>query len=199
MKIHEMEQRSDEWFSVRLGKFTGTDFATVANGKKPTKKTLELKKAAEIITKTYAESTFKNFHMERGVELEEEARMAFELEIGVDVREVGFVEMNEFIGISPDGLIGDYAGLELKCKDAHTHLKCLLEGDKAYKWQIQGALFVTGRNVWYFASYNPSYALKDRLYVKVHKPDKECFEMLEKGLSESVANVQGLIEKYKGR
>lgn len=199
MKVHKMMQRSDEWFDIRRGKFTGSDFPTVANGKKATKKTLELKKAAEIITGTYAESTYRNFHMERGVELEDDARLAFELEIGAGIDEVGFIEMNKYTGVSPDGLIGDYAGVELKCKDAHTHLKCLLEGDRAYKWQIQGSLFVTGRNIWYFASYNPTFSIHDRLYIKEHEPDMKCFEMLENGLSESIANVEILINEFKNK
>lgn len=199
MKIHDMPQRSDDWFQVKLGKFSATDFATVANGKSQTKRNLELKKAAEIITGHYDAKTYRNFHMDRGVEFEDEARMAFELETGLSVDEVGFVEMDEFTGVSPDGLIGDHAGIEIKCKDTHTHLSCLLSGDNAYKWQIQGSLYVTGRNVWYFASYSPFFDINDRLYIKEHKPDMECFETLESGLSDSISNVQALIDNFKNR
>jgi len=198
MIIHEdLVQLSDEWFDLKKGKFSGTDFTTVANGKPATRKTLCYKKAAEIITGEYAESTFRNFNMDRGIEMEEEARMAFDLEVGVETREVGFIELSQYAGVSPDGLIGDYAGLELKCKDAHTHLECLLKGDNKYKWQIQGALFVSGRSIWYFASYNPSFPVGQKLYIKEHLPDPEAFEMLAKGLDESVANVQIILEQYK--
>lgn len=193
MIIHEMEQRSDEWFKIRMGKFTGTDFATVANGKKATKETLVYKKASEIVTGHRQENGYTNYNMERGVELEDEARFAFELETGLTVRQVGFLELDKFTGVSPDGLIGDNAGIEIKCKEDHTHLKCLLNGDNTYKWQIQGALYVSGREKWFFVSYNANFSTDKRLYIKEYYPDEKCFDMLRVGLIEMTTEVQNVL------
>jgi hypothetical protein len=197
MILHtDIIQRSEEWFKIKLGKFSATDFQTVANGKKPTIENLIYKKAAEIITGHYQENDFTNRHIERGVELEEEARVAFEMETGLSVLEVGFIELNEFVGVSPDGIIGDNAGLELKCKDDHTHLKCLLNGDNSYKWQIQGSLYVSGRESWFFASYNQFFPSNKRIYIKEHKPDKECFDKLESGLDFCITRLKETLKAY---
>ena len=64
MNLHYMEQRSDEWFKIKLGKFSATDFNTIANGKPATIETLCYKKAAELITGVRADSDnkYSNFH-----------------------------------------------------------------------------------------------------------------------------------------
>jgi len=70
MKIYEdIIQRTDEWFQLKLGKFSGTDFATVANGRKDTIETLCYKKAAEIITGQRATTKYTSSDMERGMSL----------------------------------------------------------------------------------------------------------------------------------
>jgi len=192
--IHEnIIQRSDEWFQIRLGKFTGTDFATVANGRKDTRKKLIYKKAAEIMTGKPCERDFNNFQMDRGRELEDEARMAFELETGLEVREVGFIELDQYTGVSPDGLIGEKSGIEIKCKDTHTHIECLTEGDNSYKWQIQGGLYVSGRKSWFFVSYNKDFSMNKRLYIKEHTPDEKSFEMLRDGLAEMTTELKKVL------
>ncbi|MBT4644089.1 MAG: YqaJ-like viral recombinase [Deltaproteobacteria bacterium] len=188
-------QRTDQWFLLRMGKFTGTDFQTIANGRAATKETLIYKKAAEILTGHRNENGFFNEQMERGVETEEEARQVFEFETGLTVKECGFVEKDQYSGISPDGLIGDDAGIEIKCKDDHTHLKCLLSGDNSYKWQLQGSLYVTGRKKWYFVSYNRFFPPEKMLYVEEVYPDEESFEKIRIGLREAIQQLETILKK----
>jgi len=198
MKIYEdIEQRTPEWFKLKLGKFSGTDFATVANGRKDTIETLCYKKASEIITGQRATTKYTSSDMERGNELEADARAMFELETGLKVQEVGFVELNEYCGVSPDGLIiGKKQGVEFKCKDYHTHLKFLLEGDNSYKWQLQGSLYVTKYDLWHFGSYNPNFPIDDRLKMVEIYPDKEAFEKLDEGLDRCIDRVKEILEQY---
>jgi len=121
----------------------------------------------------------------------------FELETGLKVQEVGFVELNEYCGVSPDGLIiGKKQGVEFKCKDYHTHLKFLLEGDNSYKWQLQGSLYVTKYDLWYFGSYNPNFPIDDRLKMVEIYPDKKSFEMLEEGLDRCIDRVKDILDQY---
>ena len=148
MIIHEMKQRSDEWFAIRTGRITSTSFSAMANQNKAPIENLCLQTAAEKLTGVSCESGFTNAVMDNGAETEALARAAYETTQMVHVVEVGFISLDEDIGCSPDGLVGDAGGLELKCPMPHTHLGYLLAPQKLvakYKWQVQGFLFVTGR------------------------------------------------------
>ena len=150
MQIHNFEQGSEEWLAIRLGKFTASDFHTLL-GNSEAKKTILFKKAAERITGVSADGDkFSSVHTERGHELEDVARMAYELETGNEVNQVGFITSGEFIGCSPDGLVGDDGGVEIKCKDNHTHLKAVLNNyiEPAHRTQCQFNMMVTERKWW---------------------------------------------------
>lgn len=187
MRIHNCQQRSDEWFALRCGRITASQFATMANGTKAGVEKLCWKIATERHTGVPCESGYVNAAMERGMELESEARMAFEADRLVVVDEVGFVEMDDLIGCSPDGLIGDDAGLELKCPEMPTHYQYLREGRKGWRgnywWQVQGSLWVTGRKRWYFVSYHPDFPETERLYVDTVEPAADAFAKLHIGMA----------------
>lgn len=200
MIIHEMEQQTEDWFNIRLGKFTGTDLTTIANGQAKTKEKLYIKKAAERITGQRTTKDYSNANMERGNELEHEARSLFELETGLEVSQVGFCEdESHWFGISPDGLIGEDSGLEIKCKDIHTHAECFLKPDnwKQYKWQIQGGMFVTGATSWYFVSYNPHFPRNKRLYIEKVERDEKLINQIGEGLLEAMKQTEIIIERIR--
>lgn len=200
MIIHTMEQQTEEWFNIRIGKFTGTSFKTVANGKAATQEKLCIKKAAEIITGQRTTDSYKNAHMERGNELEPYARTLFELETGLEVREVGFCEdESNWFGVSPDGLIGTNSGAEFKCKDIHTHAELFLKKDnwKEYKWQIQGAMMVTGAESWFYVSYNPWFPQNKKLYIEEVKRDNDLIDQLGAGLLKAMQRTEIIIELIK--
>lgn len=194
MKVYDLvEQGTPEWLAIRSGKFTASeDFQQLATGDKDIVDKLIRKKAAERITGQCVLSTFSNAHMERGKLLEQEAIELFEASEGVAVRRVGFVEASDWAGASPDGLVGESAGIEIKCKDIHTHLACFMEGyDKAYKWQIQGNLWITEREFWYFVSYNPHYAPFDKhLYIEKIPRDESAIAQIKAGVERGAAAVQ---------
>ena len=184
MIIHEMPQRSDEWHAVRRGKVTATSFPTMANGRKATIETLCMKTATERITGAAEENGFVSEAMMAGIELEAKAREAYEDLKWAPVQEVGFLELDEYVGASPDGLVGDAGGVEIKCPQQHTHTRYWLSKDKAWgehKWQIQGALWITGREWWDFISYCPVFPVGKRLLVVRVLPDKDCFAKLTAG------------------
>jgi len=200
MKTHTMPQRSEEWFAVRLGKITGTSFKTMANGRDGTIETLCLKTAAERITGVLSDGGYTNEAMENGCALEDQARQCYETTAFQFVQEVGFLELDEFVGVSPDGLVGDDGGVEIKCPQAHTHLTYLLASGKAwraYRWQIQGALWVTGRQWWDFVSYCPDYPVKRELLIERVEPDKEAFEKLEKGAAHCRERIAAIVKGFE--
>ena len=197
--IHTMPQRSDEWFAVRLGKITGTSFGTMANGKKPTIETLCLKTAAERLTGVSSDNGFSNAAMENGTETEELARQAYETTDFSVVQAVGFLELDEYIGVSPDGLVGDDGGLELKCPMPHTHLQYLTQKSphKAYRWQVQGALWVTGRKWWDFVSFCELFPPDKQLVIERVEPDMDCFARLEAGAEHCRNRIREIMEGLK--
>jgi hypothetical protein len=101
-------------------------------------------------------ATLNTFDMDQGQVLEEEALPFFELVSGLSLRRVGFITNDDgTYGCSPDGLLDDGSGIEIKCPAVHTHTKYLLNGDlpPEYGPQVHGAMFVTGAQSWRFLSY----------------------------------------------
>lgn len=158
MIFHDVQQNSDEWFVLRLGKATASRFGCfMANDGKAfgdPAKDYALQLALELATGKKAEFSFTNEHTERGHEQEPIARMLYEEENFVTVTNGGFFDWIEY-GDSPDGLVGDEGILEIKSVVAKTHYATLRRGsfDPVYKWQLIGHLDCTGRNWVDFASY----------------------------------------------
>lgn len=151
MLWHDVEQNTDEWQALRLGKATASKFGCfMANDGKafgdPAKQ-YALQIALERLTGTKSEFSFKNDHMDRGHEQEPIARMLYEDERFVDVEGGGFFDCGEY-GDSPDGLVGSDGVVEIKSVIATTHYATLRRNsfDPAYRWQLIGHLDCTGRN-----------------------------------------------------
>lgn len=162
MKTIECQQRSKEWWDCRRGVPTASQF-----GKIMTPKTMKASASQEsyinrLIAEKYAnvwpqENVYVSQSMQNGIDGEDEARSWYSFDQDVDVQQVGFVlsDCGRF-GCSPDGLIGDDGGLEIKVPDLETHAGYLLTGElpDEYKCQVHGSLIVTGRKWWDFLSYS---------------------------------------------
>ena len=171
MKIIDCEQGSPEWFSARAGIPTASEFHTVmakgkGGGESLTRKTYLLKLAGEIITGEPMES-FTNAHMERGKAMEDEARDLYSFMTDSDPLRVGFVT-NGRAGASPDSLIGDRGGLEIKTKLPHLLIDLLLKGEMPpeHKAQVQGCMWIAEREWWDFAAYWPKLPLFTKRIIR---------------------------------
>lgn len=158
MIFHDVEQNSDDWYALRLGKATASNFACFMahEGKSfgdPAQR-YALQLALEIETGRRAEYGFKNEDMERGHGQEPVARMLYEEEHFVDVSNGGFFCWGRY-GDSPDGLVGTDGVVEIKSVIAPTHYATLKRGsfDPSYRWQLVGHLDCTGRQWVDFVSY----------------------------------------------
>jgi hypothetical protein len=199
MKIHTMPQRSPEWYAVRAGKITATSFDTMAAGKPASIETLCLRVAAEKVTGKSEENGYTNQAMLDGVAREDIARQSYESTAFVVVTQVGFLEANADIGVSPDGLVDDCGGCEIKCPKASTHLYYWTRFGRAwmdYRWQVQGALYVSGRKWWDFVSYHPDFPPEKQLLVERVLPDPEAFEKLAKGEAYCRERIAALVEAF---
>ncbi len=154
--IHTMEQGSDEWFAAKLGKVSTSVFSiATAGGSGKTRQDLLDDLIEERITRK-PKVGISTPDMLRGRELEPYARADYEVFNDCKVEQIGFLEYTEYIGSSPDGLIGPKRGLEIKCPRPKTHIK-YIKGklSKANIYQVQGSLWLFDRDEWDFVSYCP--------------------------------------------
>lgn len=163
MRVLDVAQGSREWLQARLGIPTASQADRILTPArlKPSSSavTYRLQLLAEWVLGYPIEWTESSAFMERGTELEAEARAAYEVEMGVDVEEVGLclAPGGMFAG-SPDGLVGSDGGLEIKCPAVHTHIGYLLEPESlaaTYRGQVQALLWLTDREWWDLWAYHP--------------------------------------------
>lgn len=201
--IHTMEQGSDEWFAVRLGKVTASNFSQIlAGGQGKSRITYMKMKAYERIHNLPFPKKFKgNASMDHGNETEEEARDLFAAIKDIEIKQVGFVEYSKDTGCSPDGLIGDDGLIEIKCPDTLTHMD-YIEGKtlpKAYRDQIQGQLWIMDRQWCWFVSYDaryPSEPLHWRMIVRDEKSIAELQIELGKFIEELEHRIVTLTKNH---
>tara|TARA_R110002033_G_scaffold42918_2_gene84213 strand:+ start:1220 stop:1849 length:630 start_codon:yes stop_codon:yes gene_type:complete len=186
--IETCEQGSEEWLKMRLGKVTASRMSDVmskgrGNAPSKTSESYMIELIAEIIT-GQSKPFFENDAMRWGTETEPQARAMYEVNNDfVSVREVAFIEHSEFIGVSPDGLIGDTGLLEIKCPNTTTQLKRALSDDYSadYKAQIQMQLWVSGREWCDFLSFDPRLeCAAGYLQQRVYRDEDYITEMKEK-------------------
>lgn len=199
MIIHEMEQRSEEWHAIRKGKMTASEATTIAVNGKGLETYIHKIVVSKITGKE--QGSFKgNIHTERGNELEPEARIAYEIARDVTIKQVGFIEMDEYVGCSPDGLVDDDGGFEAKCPDDLKYFKLLIgetKPDESYIWQCQMSLLITGRKWWDLVHYNPSFdqsMIITRIYPEVFRQEK-----LIMGIAKGKTLINKLTQKYEQR
>jgi putative phage-type endonuclease len=157
MIIHDMIQGAPEWFEIRRGKFTASEFGDLFMGK-TTKgyNSLINRVVYERMTGEIAES-FSNGWTERGTALEPEAREAYELQTFNKVHQIGFMELDEWVGCSTDGLIGESGIVSIKCPKYSTLIDYHLSGKipVEYLWQIYGELWISKREWCDFYVWHP--------------------------------------------
>lgn len=207
------DQRSDEWFTERAGKITGSMMHVVmlerdrepfksgprkGQPKPPPKALTDYahQLAAERLTGK-PRRQIKAAALQWGQDVEPAAVGAYQAETGSIVTLCGFVQhpTHDFIGASPDFLVDDDGGGEVKSPEStEVHLATLLEGlPPEHLEQIQGGLWVTGRQWWDFVSYHPDFPAGLRLYVQRIVRDEAFITRLEAACLQLEADVQDVL------
>lgn len=170
LKYFDVEQNTDEWFSMRAGRITSSKLGVVmanygkAFGEPAKKYAVDI--AVEMITGVPVGGGYQNEHMQRGHEQEPIARQEYELMTFCDVSNGGFF-CNDTIGCSPDGLVNSGGVIEIKSVIPSVFYANLKRQtiDPAYKWQCYGNLLFTGREWLDFICYCADFPEDKRLYV----------------------------------
>lgn len=197
MRVNNHEQGSAEWLESRLGRPTASNFGKLITptGKPSSSADGYINELiAQKITGEIPEF-FKSEAMQRGNDLEPSAKALYEFTHDVEVVEVGLCLHDTLdCGASPDGLIGDDGGIEIKCPLPHTHVGYLKDGKVPTKYipQIQGCLWITNREWWDFMSYHPS---MEDLIVRVYR-DEAYITKLADAVMSAVEIIETESEKW---
>ena len=195
MQIYNCEQGSFEWHELRSGRFTATDAVELHTNKKGLE-TLALEKATYRITRVPPEF-FETPAMARGKELEPQARAAYKQVTGQEVQEVGFCVKDDYVGCSPDGLVGDSGLIEIKCKTGPHHLFAVINNwvDPKHFAQMQFQMLVTGRKWCDYVLYNPDFF--EPIYIQTVKADAKYQAELIEGIKRGVGLIAFYEDKFK--
>jgi hypothetical protein len=173
VEIFDFDQGSEDWIKARLGIPTTSEFKSIlAKGEGKMRRTYMMKLLGERFTGEPADN-FSNGHMERGKEMEDEARRCYAFMQDQEPARVGFIR-NGDIGCSPDSLIGEDGMVEIKTKLPHLQLEAIFADrlPPEHKAQVQGQLWVAEREWCEFVSYWPRLPLfvkrvyRDEDYIK---------------------------------
>jgi len=197
MKHHLIDQNSEEWMALRLGKFTASTFADLFMAKTTAGyKNAIIKVAFEIVTGE-SEESYSNKWMQRGHEKEPFAVENYELYSFNETEPAGFYEFDEFTGASPDRkLVESNGGLEIKCPSFQIYNEYLETSKlpKNYFWQVHGQLLCTG---WDFIDYMPFSSPKLRqILIRVER-DEAILNQLKEQLAVCIEEVKILVNRIK--
>lgn len=158
LEICEAEQGSPEWFEFRRGIPSASKLQCLLaeSADRKGRKTYMYDLAGEVLSGKCTES-FSNSHMERGHEVEPEALNWYAFATDAELIRVGCIR-SPFLGacVSPDSLVGNDGGVEIKSRLPRLQLELLESGKfpNVHKAQVQGAMWITGRPWWDFCSYS---------------------------------------------
>lgn len=198
MIVHrDLEQGSDAWRKARLGVVTGSAIDGVLTPGKllPSKSTGYLNQlVAETLIGQPCDDFDGSAWTERGTLMEDEARRWYAFDRDVEIDRVGFITTDDGrVGCSPDGLVGEDGGIEIKCPSLKTFVGYATDHDAlrdAYVGQTQVFLFVTGRKWIDLVAYNPAF---NPVVVRV-TPDAKYQAALADVLPKFVARIDAAVE-----
>jgi putative phage-type endonuclease len=201
MRVINAEQGTEAWLKSRIGVPSGSNYAKIMSkgkGSEPsvTRASFVADIANEILTGERDEFPV-NDAMKWGVLYEPEARSAYESRFGVLVTETGFC-MHDTLntGVSPDGIVSATKLLEIKCPQKKTHSEYMKRSDMppAYKWQVQGQMWIMEKESCDFVSYHPNFPENAKLIVRPTMRDDKAIKELEAEIRRFLDDVQAEVE-----
>lgn len=197
LQFIDCDQNSDEWYQARLGIPTASAFKDIlAKGEGKMRKAYMMKLAGELITGEPASGQHKSADMERGHEMEAEARDAYTFATGAELIQVGFVTDGK-VGCSPDRLIGDDGGLEIKTAFPHILAEHLL-ADRVppeHIAQVQGSMWITDRKWWDVCIYWP----RMPVFIKRVERDDGYIANLAGAVTQFRAELEEVVARLRSR
>jgi putative phage-type endonuclease len=206
-RIAAIQQGTEEWHQLRLGKVTASRVADILaktkSGASASRGNYLIELALQRVTKTIEES-YSNSAMEWGVATEPQARVAYEVSTGNFVDQIAFVNHPtiEGFGCSPDGLVGEGL-IEIKCPNSATHWSYIKANEPPQKYiiQMQAQMSVTGAKWCDFVSFDPRMPERSQLLIIRVNRDNEFIAEMENDIKQFLSEVEAevnLMEKRNG-
>lgn len=202
MKIIDCIQGTPEWHQARAGIPTASEFKKVLRERGKTKGSESVERlnlirrlAGERITGDPATS-YSNAYMERGKEMEPQARDDYAFINDVTPEIVGFVTLDDgSAGASPDSFIGADGMLEVKTAEPHILLGHMERGEvpAEHRAQIQGGLWVCERDWLDLIIYWPK---MKPFIVRAHR-DEAYIRDLASAVAAFNEEVAAVVERYQ--
>lgn len=206
MNGEHIEQGSDEWKAARVGRVTASRISDVmAQGRggapSATRRNYMTEIVLERLTGRSAERNFKSAAMDQGTEREEQARAVYTLTTGRHAEACGIFDHPRIAmaAASPDGIIGEDGGLEIKCPIPATHLETLTGGciDGGYMKQMQWGMACTGRAWWDFVSFNPDFPEEMQIHITRVPRDPMMIVQIETAVSTFLGEVDSTVSRLR--
>ncbi len=202
-----VEQGTDAWRLARSGCVTASRLsdvlAKIKSGEAAGRANYRAQLVAERLTGLPSDDIFESAAMRRGTECEPAARRAYEAAKDVLVDKVGFVAHPTIKGAggSPDGLVGEDAGVEIKCPNTATHIDTMIRDEVPAKYvpQMQWLMACTGRKTWDFVSYDDRLPDDLALFIKALPRDDSFIQAAEREVERFLAEVDETVTKLRAR
>lgn len=203
-ELNDFAQGSPEWLKARASLPTCSRFGEILTPVELRASTSAKRYRSLLLAEWYMgmplDEAFASAYMDRGTELEPSAVAWYEFSNDVETRKVGLCLSDDGrIAGSPDRLVGEDGGLEIKCPGIAAHAFYMAEDGvplvKEHRSQVQGLLWLTGRAWWDLCSWSP---VLPSVVVRV-KPDAEYQKAIGPAMEEFLEGYEGLKRKYAER
>jgi YqaJ-like recombinase protein len=193
MKIHDCAQYSSEWWALRMGRPTASCFDKIVQSDGSPSKSMKkyaTRLANELLAGEKLDAWAGNESTRRGMFLEDDARREYSVVYDVDCKQVGFITDDaETYGCSPDFLVGEDGGGQIKCINGDDHSAAILryqtKGDfePGYIQQCQGEMLVTERKWWDLIFWHPALPM---LVIRLER-DELFLDKLRDGIEKTIS------------
>ena len=206
IQLHnDIEQGSEEWLKLRLGKITASCFYKLLGTKAAREKYL-YDRANEKVTGCKSDGAeYVNVHIQRGWDNEAIARNEYIVSEFTAVDEVGLVQLNDYIACSPDGLVCADGMIAIKSPDSNNYFRQVVEISqkgveaisKEHRWQMQFNLFVCSRKWCDYVLYNDKHATKGNgLFIFRVDYDSEMQKLITETIEECIPMIKEYVNQY---
>jgi putative phage-type endonuclease len=205
-RIEAVQQGSEAWHQLRMGKVTASRVADLLaktkTGPSASRGNYLIELALQRVTKTIEES-YTNAAMEWGTQTEPQARVAYEVKTGNFVDQVAFIDHPTIAGFgcSPDGIVATDGLIEIKCPNSATHWSYIKANEPPNKYfiQMQAQMSVTGAKWCDFVSFDPRMPERSQLLVVRVPRDPEYILYMEAEISLFLKEVEKEVQLMEKR
>lgn len=193
------QQGSGTWQTLKLGVISASNASkVVAKKDSDTRLTYMSELVAQVCTGIF-EELVNNKYLEWGRQNEDGARAYYEFSTGLTVQQLPFVYKDESFreGCSPDGIVSDTRGVEIKCPFTSVRYVKFLTEDKIkpdYVWQYQHTLRVMDAEEWDFVQYDPRMK-KSPLKVLTVRRDEEKQKIFDEAIPAFISDMDAMLAK----